>query len=562
MADQKNKSQQPLSGTIIDYVAWRGDLTFEHSPWCEIDSVIASMISYANFGENELVFGSGKTLALSDLTDSDILERYPQEGIGDGAEVRTRFLYDLAQSVRFRDITVLDQVNDVDMSRDIQFSAMTMDVPGVGIVVAFRGTDPSLVGWKEDFMMSYVTPVPAQSAALDYLKKAADHTSGPLYLTGHSKGGNLALYSAAHAPAAIQERLVQIDSFDGPGLDDETIASDGYRRVEPLIRSCVPCDSVVGLLMNYYPGYNVVQSDGHSIMQHDPFTWKVVGTHFLSEENVSTSSQILDQTVHEWLKSCTPQQRETFVTVVFAMLGRLQSPGAVAEEDVLLKKADGDSRKMIWSLLSRLISIHAEISWNTNVLRPLMLATDDLRIRLREFQGDLVKSEVVQIDNHGNGFHEAVDATMRMAQDGGLNRSESLRMTLCTEEILSMASIISGDMKASFWVERLGSQYELHVSTRTRLDRSLRRRMKRVLTSAPSEKPTGFLAKLSSAFERAMSSDTDQICFSLPSHQDRVASGEWDGYERSILFRLADGVQISIVGGEVRMVVRREFANA
>ena len=177
MADQKDKSLKKVSGgTIIDYVAWRGDLTFEHSPWGEIDAVIAAMVAYANLVENELVFGSGRTLRLADLAGSDVLERYPQEGIGDGVKIRNRFLTDLARSRRFQDITVLDQVNDVDASRDIQFSAMTLDVPGVGIVIAFRGTDPSLVGWKEDFMMSYVTPVPAQTSALAYLEKAAANT--------------------------------------------------------------------------------------------------------------------------------------------------------------------------------------------------------------------------------------------------------------------------------------------------------------------------------------------------------------------------------------------------
>ena len=271
MAKQKF-TNSVISGTIVDYVAWRGDLTFEHSPWGEIDGVIAAMISYGNLGENELVFGSGRTIRLDELADSNLLELYPQEGVGDGAKARSRFLISLAQSRRFQDITVLDQVNEVDPGRNIQFSAMTLNVPGVGTVIAFRGTDPSLVGRKEDFMMSYVTPVPAQTASIAYLKKAAKNTAGPLYLAGHSKGGNLALYSAAHAEPAVRERLVRIYSFDGPGLDDETIGSEGlqaYRTVDPVGRpvrlhcgladelsSQIPCGVVRQL---FYPAARPVQ---------------------------------------------------------------------------------------------------------------------------------------------------------------------------------------------------------------------------------------------------------------------------------------------------------------
>ena len=555
MADQKEKLPKKItSGTIIDYVAWRGDLTFEHSPWGEIDGVIATMIAYANLGENELVFGSGQTLRLADLATTDLLTRLPQEGIGDSVRIRNQFLIALAQSKRFEDVIVLDQVNDVDPARNIQFSALTLDVPGVGTVIAYRGTDPSPVGWKEDFMMSYVTPVPAQTAALAYLEKAAANTEGPLYLAGHSKGGNLALYSAAYADPAIQARLKMLFSFDGPGLDDATIASEGYRRIEPLIRSVVPSGSIVGMLMNYYPKYRVVQSGAHSILQHDPFSWKLVGRHFLEEENVSTGAQILDQTIHEWLKSCTAEQREIFVTTIFALLDKKQPDNAE-----LLKKADDNVKQMILSLINKLIALHAGISWDTNVLKPLVQTADDIRQKLKSIQGGLVKSEVIAIDNHGNGFHAAVEETQRMAEAGGLSHGDCLRLTLFTEEILSMTNIVTGEVKADFWIERVNRQYELHISARTDMDRKMRAKMKKAVAAELGSKSGGFLSKLRSAFERAMVSDSDRVCFALPSDEDRKSQNEWDGFERSILFKLADDVRIAIIGGEVRMVVRKEF---
>ena len=561
MADQKDRPTGKISGgTIFDYVAWRGDLTFEHSPWTEIDGVIAATVAYANLGENELVFGSGRTLRLGGLADSDVLERYPQEGIGDGVKIRNRFLADLARSARFRDVVVLDQVSDVDPGRNIQFSATTLDVPGVGTVIAFRGTDPSLVGWKEDFMMSYVTPVPAQSAALAYLENAAARTAGPVYLAGHSKGGNLALYAAAHADRAVQDRLVRICSYDGPGLDDDTIASEGYRRIEPLILSDVPSGSIVGMLMNYYPRYNVVQSGSFSILQHDPFRWKVVGRHFLPADRVSNASQILDRTIHEWLKSCTAEQREIFVTAVFSLLARDRSADAPSDDGGLLGKADENARKMIQRMINRLLVLYAGNSWNTNVLKPFMQASDDLRRKLRALQGNLVKSDVIRIDNRGRGFRAAADETMRMAEEGGLDRGESLRLAQMTEEILSLVSLLAGELEADFWLERAGRQYELHVTTRTIPDREERRRMKKAFGPKTAEKPGGYLAKLRGAFERAMASDADRVCYALPDGPEREADGSPDGCERSILYRLADDVQITMIRGEVRMTVRKAFA--
>ncbi len=563
MANRKEKPQyNVLSGTIIDYVAWRGDLTFEHSRWGEIDSMIMTMLAYANLGENELVFGSGRTLKLSELAASDLLTRLPQEGIGNSAAIRNQFLIDLGLSKRFQDVTVLDQVNDVDETRNIQFSATTLDVPGVGTVIAFRGTDPSPVGWKEDFMMSYVTPVPAQAAALEYLKKAAEYTTGPLYLAGHSKGGNLALYSAAHTDPEIQDRLAILYSFDGPGLDDGTIASEGYRRIEPLIRSVIPSGSIVGMLMNYYPKYRVVKSDAHSILQHDPFSWKIIGRYLVEEEDVSNSSQILDKTIHEWLKSCTAEQREIFVTAVFSLLlKKTDADGArgQADDESLLKKVDENSRQMILSLINKLIAIHARVSWETNVLKPTLLASEELRQKLKALQGNVVRSSVVRIDNHGNGFRDAVEETMKAAADGGLNEKDSLRLELLTEEMLSMVSLVSSEMQASFWVERINRQYELHLTTSALMDRERRRKVKSALKSGTDGQTNGFLSRLRGAFERAMVSDSDQVCFALPAEKDRLTSGEWDGYERSILYRLADDVWIGIYGSEVRMNVRKEF---
>ena len=381
-------------GNIADYVSWRGDLSFSADHWHEADALAVAVIAYANFGENALTFGNGQPLPFSELAASDLLERLPQQGLPGSVPIRNQLITDMADSIRYRDIRILDQVSDTDRSRSIQFSAITLDIPGIGTAIGFRGTDPTLVGWKEDFMMSYMSPVPAQSAAVDYLRKAAAETEGPLILAGHSKGGNLAMYAGAHTSEDIQDRIAGIYAFDSPGLDDATIASGQYERIRPLIRSVIPSDSIVGLLMNYNPNYRVVSSTARSIAQHDPFTWKLMGHRFLEASDLSTDARIMDQTVHEWLKSCTIEQREVFVSAVFSLFDRDQEAGGTESAPSIM---DENTRKMVLSLLHNFITIQAENSWIAKVRKPFLQAAEDLRAKLREELG-ITKPDTNQME--------------------------------------------------------------------------------------------------------------------------------------------------------------------
>ena len=208
-----NRNEFPHYGNLVDYLIWRGDIDFATDPWNEIDSLVFATIAYSNFGENTLHFENA--MSISELYKEDVLHKLPQNEAKPMYEDRMRLFELMAQSRRFQAVRVLDQVNIVDENRDIQFSAAAFDVRNVGTVIAYRGTDEALVGWKEDFMMSYETPVPAQTSALEYLKRIADQCPGNLYLTGHSKGGNLVLYSASYIPQEVQDRLCSVCSFGG-----------------------------------------------------------------------------------------------------------------------------------------------------------------------------------------------------------------------------------------------------------------------------------------------------------------------------------------------------------
>jgi len=185
------------------------------------------------------------------------------------------------------------------------------------VYVCFRGTDSTMVGWRENFMMAYESPVPAQRQAEEYLARCAKEADGPLFVVGHSKGGNLAAWSMAHLPAELQDRVQAVYSFDGPGMDDATVADPGYQRILPRLHSVIPQGSVVGLLLNYHEKYQVVRSVRQGIWQHDPFSWQISGDRFEEAERLDRLSQVTSDAIHDFLKTCGPAEREAFVEAIF-----------------------------------------------------------------------------------------------------------------------------------------------------------------------------------------------------------------------------------------------------
>ncbi len=527
-------------GNLLDYLLWRGDIDFSTDPWNEVDSLVFATIAYANFGENTLHLANA--LSFNDLYRDDVLKKIPQDKSKPMYEDRMYLLELMAQSRRFQAVRVLDQVNTVDEDRNIQFSAVTFDVQSVGTVIAYRGTDPSLVGWKEDFMMSYETPVPAQTSALDYLKRIADQCPGDLYLTGHSKGGNLVLYSAACAPEEIQDRLHSVFSFDGPGLDDVTMKSEGYQRICDRISSVIPSQSVIGLLLNYHPNYRVVDAVESFLWQHNPFTWKISGRQFVTVDTVTPGSQVLDQSVHEWLEECTREQRETLVNSLFSILEK-------PENGTESSKLDSTDIKKVLPLVYNLLSIHAGNSYGEKIGKPLAMLAEELRWRDKNGKAPAFKSKRVDIDNRGYHFADALEESEKISQLAGISRKNAVRLRLITEEMLGMVRGMTGQCKASFRILCDKYRFELFLTTRARMDEKKRSMLK---TSGTGD-PASFQNKLHTALEKALNSDSD--------FETDVLS-EPGSFEQSMLYRLADSIRIDVYGGSVFVTVIKDFGKS
>ena len=312
---------------MIDYLAWRGDIPLETSPWNAVDGLLIATLSYLNM--HGIGDRHGWTLREAKRLDLVI-------GSEDSTfPLRKEAFESMADSARFGESRLHHFIAMTDESTSMQFSAMCVDLPDGTMAVAFRGTDNTLVGWREDFDMAYRTWVPGQEAAGYYLAQAARCTDRPLRLVGHSKGGNLAVYAASVIHAEIQDRIESIWSYDGPGMNRQISAGTGYRRIKDRIRSYIPQSSIIGLLMDYYTPYSVVRSTATGLSQHDPMSWQVYGPKFEEMESIDRKAEIVCQTLHEWLQNSTPEQRGAFVDTMFKMA---DTTNATRMSDILNEK--------------------------------------------------------------------------------------------------------------------------------------------------------------------------------------------------------------------------------
>lgn len=302
---------------ILEYLLWRGDLTLEQSPFQAVDGLVLTCLSYTYF---DMLFKENPARRISIRNAANELLALPEGTVRVRDEIDLELLRLAGKSRRFAHMELCYYINHVDVTKEAQFSAISIIMKEDTVFVACRGTDSALVGWKEDLNMSFLDQVPAQVAAAKYLEYVAGKGFGEIWLGGHSKGGNLVIFAAAHVPEAVQERIQKIYNYDGPGFRENTLQKEGYQRIQPKIRTYVPQWSMVGMIFQYQEEYQVVDSAHKGILQHDPYSWEVLGTRFVYLDGIDESSRILNQAVMEWLNGLTIEQRHKFVEAVYELL--------------------------------------------------------------------------------------------------------------------------------------------------------------------------------------------------------------------------------------------------
>lgn len=299
---------------IIEY-AERTLHTFSQRPFSEVDSLVLSELSYIHL---DAVFAHTADPEIRDFLRAEAFEDLFR-GVRDEAGNR-RLLTALAASPRFRNVRTGSFSEKTSRQREEQFAAVTFYPEDRTACIVFRGTDSTLVGWKEDFNMAFLPRVPAQEDAAAYVNQIGAAFSGRLILCGHSKGGNLAIYAAAMCAPEIQARIDTVYAHDSPGFSRAVLDSEGYRRVQPHIRKTIPQSSMIGMLLESHGDYTVVESRQIGIMQHDPFSWVVENGVFRTLEKITAGAEFMNDTLDDWITGMSIAERERFVDALYEIL--------------------------------------------------------------------------------------------------------------------------------------------------------------------------------------------------------------------------------------------------
>lgn len=314
---------------LFEYLEWRGDLTFEQSELNEVDSLILSWFSYTALdGIVPADCSELNTITIKEAAEQFFLTHDLDKILNESISFTRScvlLLQKLAQTPRFQSLKLTGFVNHIDYQKETQFCAMTVLLRKNRTVVVFRGTDDTLIGWKEDFNMSFLPVIPAQSMALSYLENVAEQIKGKLYITGHSKGGNLAIYAGVRSSYRVRKRILTIFNNDGPGFYDLKGLGTAYEEMLPKIKTYVPESTIVGMLLERSGDYTVVKSSQKWLYQHDAMSWEVMGTHFVTLASISPASETFRNIVQGWLKGLSKEERERFVDTLYGILETTQA---------------------------------------------------------------------------------------------------------------------------------------------------------------------------------------------------------------------------------------------
>ena len=349
---------------IVDY-AMEADHSLESSEFNAVDSLVLSKLAYLNFEGFISENSEGTSIPVREILDApgaDGLFR----NVPDNKSNR-KLLTAFANSTRFRDVKLAFYVNQIDAGSEKQFSAVTFLLPGDLTYVAFRGTDSSFVGWKEDFNMAFINPVPSQIEGVNYLNSISDRIPGALMTGGHSKGGNIAVYSAAQCKDSAQRRIQRIFSHDGPGFTDAFLQSSGYLAVRNRIHKTLPQSSIVGMLLQNQEDYHVVRSSQIWLLQHNPLTWGIEADDFQYVPSITRGATYRNRTLNQWMNSLDDQKREMFVSTLYQIIKATNAPTyfdlagdwprrAVSVLNAI-KGVDDDTRKAMLQIISCLVTL-------------------------------------------------------------------------------------------------------------------------------------------------------------------------------------------------------------
>lgn len=297
--------------TLFDYLEWRGDIPFKESPLNEVDSLIFCAFSYCDI-DSLLAYQEKRTI-------QDLYTEYQQiQEDSVFKKNQNRLFQMLSESNRFKEVVVTRYFNEVNEEKEIQIAGMAFILPNDTLFVVFKGTDSTLTGWKEDFALSYKMVIPAQEKAVSYLNEILSSTKKEVFVGGHSKGGNLAMYASLFCQNF--DKLVRIYNHDGPGFHKEILETKEYQERKEKIITYIPKASIVGNLFNEDTKTMIVKSKQLGFLQHDLYSWLVINNHFVYTKELSEEAKKLSNLLNETIDKLPNATKEKIINVLFEIL--------------------------------------------------------------------------------------------------------------------------------------------------------------------------------------------------------------------------------------------------
>ena len=384
-------------GIIFDYLDQVAYDSIYDTPFNELDMLMLTEITYLPF--DQIVSDQMSPDCSCRLFEA--AEKMPQDLSMLVTKNRLKLLEKAASSTRFKNIKLMGYVNDIDSDVQKQFAAMIFKIKPDSYVLTFRGTDDSIIGWKEDFHMTYMDQVPAQKTAVNYLRKAMDALPGQFILTGHTKGGNLASYAASQIEPEYQERIQSIYSYDAPGLNHSVITSQGYQTISDKIKRYIPQGSIVGMMLETPKQAQIVKSTAiGGLAQHDTFTWQISDQTFVLLDNLNPDSLQMDKTLKNWVDSVSDEELKDFFDLFFGLildagissindLTKLENFNKILAVFENANALTDEEREMLTRLAKLLVDMRYQ-SWkdDMNLLTPSKLV-QEVKENLSEFTKNL-----------------------------------------------------------------------------------------------------------------------------------------------------------------------------
>ncbi len=318
-----------MIGNIVEYVHAYGYFDFEALPFSVVDALVLAQFVYLKVEDiMEPMSARMEPMTLEQMQVHPDVEKLFADS---RFEENNRALFQaMCESKRYKHMKCLYAADHICLEHETQFMAMTCVLSDGSTKILYRGTDETLIGWKEDFNMAFQYPIPGQNSGRKYLEQISEWITGDFELIGHSKGGNLAVYAAMNTSQEIQDRILTIYNLDGPGFRTEVYKMGLFEKIEHKIIKIIPESSVVGMILENHGSYKVVDSKRIGFLQHDPYSWLIDRIDFVYVENMDKAHRIMDESLNEWVMSFSKEEVSAFVNTLYQIVSASEATDLIS----------------------------------------------------------------------------------------------------------------------------------------------------------------------------------------------------------------------------------------